>query len=137
MEACAEMRKKRVLLVDDDNLTRGYFRTLLDGAGYAVLEAVDGIEAVRLYRAEPPDLIVMDIYMPRMNGLDALLEMDPSALGTPVIALSGGGAGTGTDPLDLARSLGAARTFQKPFKYPEFLSAVRDLLEGAGAGEEE
>jgi len=119
---------KRVLLVEDDSMARNYFRTLLAEAGYEVTEAVDGREAVARYREKRPDLIVTDIYMPRMSGLDALLEIDPRADGVPVIALSGGGVGTGTNPLQLAETLGAVRTFQKPFAYKEFLEAVRKAL---------
>jgi DNA-binding response OmpR family regulator len=121
---------KKVLLVDDDALARGYFRTLLQGEGYGVVECGDGKEAVRLFKAGGIDIIVMDIYMPKMTGLDAILEMDPRASGTPVIALSGGGVGTGSDPLELALSAGAARTFHKPFNYEEFLAAVKELTGG-------
>lgn len=118
---------KRVLVVDDDAMARGYIRTLLGQEGYEVIEAGDGKEAVRLFRAGKVDLIVMDIFMPKMSGLDAILELDPKSSGVPVIALSGGGGGTGASPLDLAQSLGAARTFSKPFDYKEFLAAVADL----------
>jgi two-component system, chemotaxis family, chemotaxis protein CheY len=119
---------KRVLLVDDDSLARNYFKTLLLGEGYEVVEAGDGKEAVKMYRASRPDLIVTDIFMPKMSGLDALLELDPRADGVPVIALSGGGSGTGSDPLKLAESLGAVKTFHKPFPYKEFLAAVKGAL---------
>jgi len=119
---------KRILLVDDDSMARNYFKTLLVGAGYEVTEAADGKQAVSLYKQKRPDLIVTDIYMPKMSGLDALLEMDPRSDGVPVIALSGGGVGTGTDPLRLAETLGAVRTFQKPFPYEEFLAAVKKAL---------
>ena len=119
---------KRVLLVDDDSLARNYFKTLLGEAGYEVVEAADGKEAVRLYRERKPDLIVTDIYMPKMSGLDAMLELDPRSDGVPVIALSGGGQGTGTDPLRLAETLGAVKSFQKPFPYQEFLAAVKGAL---------
>lgn len=119
---------KRVLLVDDDSLARNYFKTLLQGAGYEVTEAGDGKEAVRKYRETKPDLIVTDIFMPKMSGLDALLEIDPRSDGVPVIALSGGGTGTGADPLQLAQSLGAVKTFHKPFPYKEFLEAVKGAL---------
>lgn len=119
---------KRILLVDDDALVRGYFRTLLRDAGYEVTEAADGAAAVKAFRESPADLIVMDIFMPKMSGLDAIAEMDPRASGVPVIALSGAGSGTGADPLHLASTLGAARTFHKPFKYEEFLAAVKELV---------
>ncbi len=123
---------KKVLLVDDDKMARGFFRTLLAGEGYEVLEAGDGAEAVRLFRQGGVDLLVTDIFMPKMNGLDAILEMDPRSHGIPVIALSGGHDGAGADPLALAESLGATRTFHKPFDYKEFLAAVRALLDAKG-----
>ena len=129
--------RKRILLVDDDALARGYFRTLLLGEGYEVVEAADGREAVRLFKEAKVDCIVMDIFMPKMSGLDAILEMDPRSTGTPVIALSGGGGGTGADPLELARTLGASRTFSKPFEYAGFLAAVKELTGGPGAPPEE
>ena len=119
---------KTVLLVDDDVMARGFFRALLAGEGYAVLEAGDGAEAVRLFRKGGVDLVVTDIYMPKMNGLDAILEMDPKSRGVPVIALSGGHDGGGSDPLALAETLGAARTFHKPFDYKLFLAAAKELL---------
>jgi two-component system chemotaxis response regulator CheY len=122
--------KKRVLLVDDDVMARGFFRTLLVNAGYDVVEAEDGAAAVRLFRQGGVDLIATDIYMPKMNGLDAILEMDPKSKGIPVIALSGGHDGSGADPLELAASLGVARTFHKPFDYQLFLDAVKELLAG-------
>ena len=117
-----------VLLVDDDPMARGFFRTLLAAEGYAVVEAGDRAEAVRIFRQGGIDLLVTDIYMPKMNGLDAILEMDPKAQGIPVIALSGGHAGSGSDPLELAESLGVARTFHKPFDHRLFLAAVKDPL---------
>ncbi len=120
-----------VLLIDDDALGRGFLRTLLLEEGHAVVEAGDGKEAVRLFRGGGIDLIVTDIYMPEMNGLDAILEMDPKSRGIPVIALSGGRSGSGSDPLALAESLGVARTFEKPFDHRLFTVAVRELLAGA------
>lgn len=119
---------KKVLLVDDDALARGFFRTLLTAEGYTVLEAGDGAEAVRLFKQGGVDLLVTDIYMPRMNGLDAIIEMDPKARGIPVIALSGGRSGSGCDPLELADSLGVSCTFHKPLDYKAFMVSVKELL---------
>jgi len=119
---------KRILLVEDDDLARGYFRTLLEGEGYEVVEARNGRDGVRLFRESPCDLIVMDIFMPRKSGLDALVELDPNASGIPVIAISGAGGGTGADPLHLAETLGAARTFRKPFETAAFLAGVKELI---------
>ncbi|MCK6479083.1 MAG: response regulator [Planctomycetes bacterium] len=113
-----------ILLADDDDLARGYLRVLLASSGHRVVEARDGVEAVARFRSGTFDLVVMDIYMPRMSGYDALLEMEPASRGVPVIALSGGGAGVDVDPLELARSAGACSTLQKPFRGEEFLGLV-------------
>ena len=118
----------RILLVEDDDLARGYFRRLLEGAGHSVVEAADGGRAVRTFREGGIDLVVTDIFLPVMSGLDALVEMDPKSAGVPVIALPGGGQGTGAYPLELARSLGASAVFLKPFDVPAFLAAVGELL---------
>ena len=86
---------------------------------------------MRLFRQGGVDIIVTDIFMPKMNGLDAIVEMDPRAQGVPVIALSGGGQdGSGSDPLELAESLGVARTFHKPFDYRLFVQVVGELVSG-------
>jgi CheY-like chemotaxis protein len=123
---------QRILVADDNGTVRSFLESLLTGEGYEVVLAVDGKEAVRAFRARRPDLVVLDVFMPRMSGLDALLDMDPAKTFVPVIAISGSGSRTGADPLALAASLGASRTFAKPFDVPEFLDAVRELLAGAG-----
>ena len=120
---------KTILLVDDDVQARGLMRTLLSNEGYAVVEAGDGIEAVRRFRQGGIDLVVTDIFMPGKSGLDAILEVDPKRHGVPVIALSGGQA-DGPDPLETARMFGAARTFSKPFDTRALLAAVGELLAG-------
>lgn len=118
---------KRILVVDDDDLVRGYLRRLLAAEGYEVIEASNGQEAVRRCGEGPLDLIVTDLYMPGMSGLDALLELDSRSSSVPVIAVSGGGSGATGDALALARNLGAARVFQKPFDTVAFVAAVRSL----------
>ena len=122
----------RILVADDNETVRTFLGNLLGGEGYEVVLAVDGKEAVRAFRARRPDLVILDVFMPRMSGLDALLDMDPAKTFVPVIAISGSGSRTGADPLALAASLGASRTFAKPFDVPEFLDAVRELLAVAG-----
>ncbi len=80
----------KILLVDDSDLNRLLLRDVLTQHGYTVLTAADGAEGVRMARAEKPDLILMDIQMPRMNGLDAgkLLRADPVTRGIRLLALS-------------------------------------------------
>jgi len=122
-----------ILLVDDDALARGYIRTLLNAAGHKVVEASDGREAVRVFNEGRFDLVVMDIYMPRMSGYEALIEMDPASRSVPVIALSGGGVGVDVDPLELARHAGACSTIRKPFRVEDFLSLLATHLGSGGS----
>ena len=80
----------KILLVDDNDLNRMLLTDVLTQHGYTVLTAADGAEGVRMARAEKPDLILMDIQMPGMNGLDAgkMLRADPGTRGIKLLALS-------------------------------------------------
>ena len=96
---------------------------MLEAAGYEVTEATNGRQGLELYRHKPTDLIITDIAMPELNGVDLMLALTRQFLHTKVIAISGVG---GTDtPLDLAKLFGARPTFQKPFSIPQLLEAVR------------
>jgi DNA-binding response OmpR family regulator len=117
----------RILLVEDDALVRGYFGTVLREAGYSVDEAVDGIDAVERFRANRPDCILLDICLPRMNGLDALIAIDPRRSGVPVVAMSGIPFTTESEPYLLAKALGAARFLPKPFPGSELLTVLREV----------
>jgi PAS domain S-box-containing protein len=87
------MRKEdrySILIVDDDVHIRELLRQELDGAGYRVREAGDGREALRHIRRERPDLVILDVMMPEMNGFDvaAVLKNDPQTMDLPIIILS-------------------------------------------------
>jgi two-component system response regulator (stage 0 sporulation protein F) len=116
-----------ILIIDDDDLIRVLFRSALEAAGYEVTEAANGRQGLKLYRYRPTDLVITDIVMPEMNGLDMLLELTREFLHAKVIAISG--AEGEKNVLDVAKLLGARQTFQKPFSMPLLLSAVRYELE--------
>lgn len=80
----------RILLVEDNPDSRTIFRTYLEHVGHEVLEALDGEEAVRRARGESPDVILMDISLPRIDGWEATrrLKADPLTAAIPVIALT-------------------------------------------------
>jgi len=80
----------KILIVEDDELNRKLFKTLLQGANYEVIEAENGEDAVRMAKENIPDLILMDIQMPVMDGITAtkILKSDPSTLKMPVIAVT-------------------------------------------------
>jgi two-component system cell cycle response regulator DivK len=81
---------RHILIVEDQEDLRAILRELLAGSGYAVSEAVDGAEAVARAQSEHPDLILMDIQLPHVDGYEATrrIKLDPALKATPVIAVS-------------------------------------------------
>jgi DNA-binding NtrC family response regulator len=116
-----------ILIIDDEEPIRALLRTTLEWAGYEVTEAPNGRIGLELYRHRPTDLVITDILMPELNGLDMLLALTREFLHAKVIAISG--AGGEHNVLDAAKLLGVRRTFQKPFSMTRLLDAVRYELE--------
>ena len=116
-----------ILIIDDEETIRVLLRSALQAEGYEVAEAVNGREGLERYRDRPADLVITDIVMPELNGLDMFLELTREFLHAKVIAISG--AGEQKNLLDVAKLLGARQTFQKPFSMPQLLSAVRYELQ--------
>jgi CheY-like chemotaxis protein len=85
-----EERKRKILLAEDDRFLRKAAEATLRRHGFTVLAAADGEEALRLARDEPPDLILLDLIMPKLQGFEVLrtLKEDPATLPIPVIVLS-------------------------------------------------
>jgi len=105
----------------------------LNDAGCAVTQARDGAAALELLRADPPDAVLMDIYMPLQDGFEAIRELRRVAPAVKIIAISGGSRGD-FDPLKAAEMLGADRTLRKPFGTDELLGCVGRSAARAAAG---
>ncbi len=123
----------RVLVVDDENDIRGLVRELLERAGHDVIEAPDGNEGLRLFYAERPDIVVLDVSMPGLTGWEVLERI--RELGeTPVIMLT-----ANADELDKVRGLraGADDYITKPFGRQELLARVGAQLRRRPAGAQE
>ena len=116
-----------ILIIDDEEGIRALLRTTLEAAGYEVTEAANGREGLERYRHRQTDLVITDILMPELNGLDMILALTREFLHAKVIAISGGDGETNV--LDVAKLLGARRTLHKPFCMPKLLDAVRYELE--------
>ena len=112
-----------ILVIDDQEPIRTLIRIVLERAGYTVVEATDGRMGLELYRNQPADLIVTDILMPEMNGLELILELTREFLNAKVIAMTGFSGEH--NRLGAAKLLGARQTLQKPFSMETLLSAVR------------
>jgi CheY-like chemotaxis protein len=113
-----------VLVCDDEPNLRELIRVSL-GAGYAVYEAEDGEEALALARALEPDLLILDLMMPRMNGFDVLAELkaDPALERTRILVVTAQPASE-----DEARAKGADAVIVKPFAPEELVELVATLV---------
>lgn len=119
------MRPRRILIVDDDESVRSLLRNTLPEVEYEILEAADGEEALKQFRAEAPDLILLDWRMPEMGGssvLDAVKDQHPQL---PVIVLT---SEVQDHHRALAESLGVDAFITKPFSPLELLETVERLL---------
>ena len=114
----------RILVIDDEKIVRDMLRNLLQHAGYQVTEAPGGDEGLRLYRAESPDLLITDVYMPGKNGIQVIKEVREKEPDAKIIAI----AAHALEALPLAKEAGADRGIGKPFDVHELLSAVKGLL---------
>lgn len=124
---------KRILVVDDAATVRMYHRTILEGAGFAVDEAINGIEALEKALLSPFDLYLVDVNMPKQDGYGFLRELRRQSLPqAPAVMIS-----TEAQAKDKFRAYEAGANFYliKPIK-PEDLLAMCRLLLGAVGGEE-
>lgn len=122
-----------ILVVDDDEGLRAMMRGTLELDGHDVVEAEDGRRGVELLHDRDPDLIITDILMPTMEGLETIRDVRARRPELPIIAISGGGAMDGRDLLDFARTFGADAALSKPFRPVALRSAVSALLNGGRA----
>jgi DNA-binding NtrC family response regulator len=119
-----------ILVIDDQEPIRGLLRRALEEANYEVLEASNGRLGLELYRERSAELVITDIFMPEMNGLEMILELNRNFPEVKVIVMSGGLESEGA--LNVAKQLGARQTFQKPLDIETLLNAVRfELASGA------
>jgi anti-anti-sigma factor len=131
------MKRRKILIIDDEEGIRKMMRLALERAGYEVLDAPDGRQGLKIYSQCLPDLVITDIFMPEMEGLETIMALRRENPTVKIISISGGGS-CRYDYLPAALKLGALRAIAKPFSLRELLSTVLDLLEihsGAGYGE--
>jgi|1185.fasta_scaffold479398_2 two-component system chemotaxis response regulator CheY len=117
----------KVLLVDDSGLARRSTRRVLEQAGYTVIEAEDGLAALEQFVLEKPDLVMLDLVMKGMYGLDVLAklrELDPAAR---VIVMS---ADVQTSSREMVQSAGASAFITKPAPPALVLETVQQVLDG-------
>lgn len=115
-----------VLVVDDEEGIRDLFRLTLAAAGYKVVEAKDGREAMARLREEPFDLLITDLVMPEREGIEMIETLRKQRPDLKIVAVSGAFGGMF---LKVAKALGANATLAKPVSPDALLATVRNMLE--------
>lgn len=120
----------KILVIDDDDSMRSVLRMGLETAGHLVLEAANGTEGLRQIEAGGVEVVVTDLLMPEMDGIEVIFNVRKKYPSLKVIAISGGGQLPPEGYLKIAQRGGARRILMKPFKLEELLQAVKDELKG-------
>jgi CheY-like chemotaxis protein len=122
---------KRVLVADDKATSRELIRAALETSGYSICEAADGVEALRCAREFAPDLIILDLHMPQMDGFGVVAELrrDERFAALPVMALT---ASAMQGDRDRALSAGFDSYVTKPIPLATLRKEVERLLSGGG-----
>jgi len=121
----------RILVIDDEESVCYLLQELLTNAGHQVLTATNGNEGMNLCNRNSIDLVVTDIYMPEMEGLEFIQKIRKKCMTVKIIAISGGSIRTGVDFLKAARFMGADFSLQKPVNSKQLLYTVSSLVPDA------
>lgn len=121
------MPKAKILVADDDKSTRELISIVLEDEGYEVITAINGIETVEKTQKDKPDLIVLDIMMPQMDGYEALNKIKENAeiANIPILVIT---ARTIKIYEKISKGLGAVDHITKPFSPDELLDKIRVIL---------
>jgi len=117
-----------IVIVDDDPTIQLIAGELLRAEGHAIVHAGDGVEALKVLSTVSADLVVLDMLMPNMDGLETIIEMRRSHPQTKILAISSGGPMGPHDLLRTARLFGADESLAKPLTFSTFGATVERLL---------
>lgn len=120
----------RILLVDDDDLSRGTIHQMLERGGHDVVSSGSGSEALALFRTDRHELVVTDLIMPDTDGLELIQELRKLDPAVKILAISGGGRVNANEYLTVARKFGAAAVLAKPFSNQELKDAISAITSG-------
>jgi CheY-like chemotaxis protein len=122
----------RILVIDDDKAVRTAIKTLLDHEGYEVIVAEDGRSGIEAFESMAFDLVIVDIFMPGMDGLETIKLFKRRSPTVPIVAISGflfrDSSVPAPDFLTMATKLGAAYSLHKPFRPRDLSEAVAGCL---------
>lgn len=119
---------KHILVVDDDEMMREFIKELLTLNNFEVSEAANGVDGLKQFRKNTPDLVLTDIIMPEMEGISFIREIRSYNKDIPIIAMTGNAHGRMEEYLDISTQLGADEILRKPIKSKTFLEAINKLI---------
>jgi CheY-like chemotaxis protein len=122
-----EISVARVLIVDDDEVVRALISALLETMGHEAIAVQNGVDALQSHHLHAADLVITDIYMPDMDGLELIRKINASKPAPPIIAMSGSASARRMDALPTAGHFGAAAVLYKPMDL-DAMGAVIDRL---------
>jgi CheY-like chemotaxis protein len=125
------MKKVRILLVEDDEFFASVLEHVLGQAGHKIISTRNGKEALRLYDPQVVGLVLTDLVMPEMEGMEFITRLRQLQPDVKIIAMSGGLINSAKVYLPAARLLGANCTLVKPFSNERLLTAIQEVLEAA------
>lgn len=117
-----------ILIIDDDKHIRFLLRTLLEKLGHTIIEATNGKEALAALQIVKPSMLIVDIFMPEMDGIELIRSARRQETALKIIAISGSFSMKDVEVLEVARRLGATYTLQKPFEVHTLIDMVHKLL---------
>ena len=120
----------RVLVIDDNDDFRKLALLWFQIHNIEAEGAANGARGLEMQRARPADVIVTDIFMPEKDGIETIHELRREFPGVRIIAMTGRESLTDFDAFEVARELGAVKTFKKPFKLDDLVAAVNELAAG-------
>lgn len=116
----------RILIVDDEPDMLAMMDDTLQMAGYEVVQAHEGRQALELYREKPTDLVITDVFMPAKDGFETIIELRKEFPDSLILAITG--RPPGAHVLPVAKRLGAVEVLQKPFSPEDLLAVVNRVL---------
>lgn len=117
----------KVLVIDDDPKVRNVVARFVELEGHAVVQAENGKEAIDQLQGDPADLVISDIFMPEMDGIEVLIQLREHFPDAKLVAMSGGGAIAASHVLKTAKVLGAVAVLEKPFDLEDIRELLSDL----------
>jgi DNA-binding NtrC family response regulator len=118
----------KILIIDDDESVRAFCRDTLTRRGHVVTEAIHARQGIEMYQKDPADLVLMDVFMPGMDGTEATEELKYEFPRVKVVAMSGGILGHSAVFLEEAQRHGAVATIAKPFSAEQLYAIVETAL---------